>query len=88
MLKLFFFVLVNKINQLFFFDRERALLWDKNHSSNTYKQNIAMTVAHELTHMWFGDLITCQWWSYTWLNEGFARYFQYMIPTEVCTGIL
>jgi aminopeptidase N len=27
--------------------------------------------------MWFGNMLTCQWWEHTWMNEGFARYFQY-----------
>lgn len=38
---------------------------------------IVAVIAHEQAHMWFGDLVTCNWWSETWLNEGFARYFQY-----------
>jgi aminopeptidase N len=33
-------------------------------------------VAHELAHMWWGDLLTCRDWSHAWLNEGFATYFQ------------
>lgn len=33
-------------------------------------------VAHELAHQWFGDLLTCREWAHTWLNEGFASYFE------------
>ena len=33
-------------------------------------------VAHELAHQWFGDLLTCRNWAHSWLNEGFASYFQ------------
>lgn len=40
-------------------------------------QQIVAVIAHEQAHQWFGDSLTCKWWSETWLNEGFARYFQY-----------
>ncbi|XP_070557596.1 aminopeptidase N-like [Ptychodera flava] len=37
----------------------------------------ARIVCHELAHMWFGNIVTMQWWSESWLNEGFATYFEY-----------
>lgn len=49
------------------------------------QQRVAAVVAHEQAHMWFGDLVTCEWWKYTWLNEGFARYFQYFVTALVQT---
>lgn len=63
--------------------RERALLYDENESSISSKQSIAGVIAHEQAHMWFGDLVTCDSWGYTWLNEGFARHWQYYITHEV-----
>lgn len=57
--------------------RETALLYDESESTSMAQQRVATVIAHEQAHMWFGDLVTCDWWSMTWLNEGFARYFQY-----------
>lgn len=41
------------------------------------------TVSHELSHAWVGDLVTCATWSDTWLNEGFATYYQARILDEM-----
>ncbi|CAH2070908.1 unnamed protein product, partial [Iphiclides podalirius] len=56
--------------------REALLLYVPEDSTPYYKYRVAQIVAHETTHMWFGNLVTCHWWSNTWLNEGFANYFQ------------
>ena len=44
---------------------------------------VSRTICHEISHMWFGDLVTMEWWDDIWLNEGFARIFEYVILNEI-----
>ncbi|MEV7423797.1 aminopeptidase N [Streptomyces sp. NPDC091212] len=50
--------------------------------TDTERQTRAVVIAHEMAHMWFGDLVTLTWWDDIWLNESFAEYMGYQILTE------
>lgn len=63
--------------------RESMLLVDPEHTSSISKQWIALVIAHELAHQWFGNLVTMEWWTHLWLNEGFASYIEYLAIDKI-----
>ncbi|MFI6069416.1 aminopeptidase N [Micromonospora sp. NPDC051227] len=50
--------------------------------TDTQREQRAGTIAHEMAHMWFGDLVTMRWWDDLWLNESFAEYLGTRVTAE------
>ncbi len=63
--------------------RTAYLLHDEENSSLKAKQLIAYVVGHELAHQWFGNLVTMEWWTDLWLNEGFATWVGWLASDKL-----
>ncbi|CAH8475608.1 unnamed protein product [Schistosoma intercalatum] len=57
--------------------RERFLLANPRTLSPATKEAITTVISHEIAHMWFGNLVTMEWWTDLWLKEGFAAWIEY-----------
>lgn len=60
----------------FLFNREVALLVQEGVTTTSVRQNIGRIICHENVHQWFGNEVGPLSWTYTWLNEGFANFFE------------
>ena len=69
------------------FFRETLLLLDPATASLAERKRAAEVIAHELAHMWYGDLVTMAWWDDLWLNEAFATWMAYRVVDDWKPGV-
>lgn len=63
--------------------RESAMLVNPKSTGVETKQHVALVIAHEMSHQWFGNLVTMRWWDDLWLNESFANMMEYRAIDQI-----
>jgi puromycin-sensitive aminopeptidase len=63
--------------------RQELLIMSQESASWRQEKFIALVIAHEFAHMWFGNLVTMQWWDDLWLNEAFAEWISHRVTSDI-----